>query len=131
MITSDPFTIGNTVIQDTSSPLYIPPTGTYQNDAGQIVPKTLTNTPAYISGENPTAPNSSVFSIGSTTGDTGLLSVSQKTLKSIWDGTTLEDIIFIVVGIILIIAGVFGFDSTRSVITQSGKIAAKTTELTA
>jgi hypothetical protein len=98
-----------------ASYLYVPPVGTYQNDAGQIVSKSTPN-----------------------------VSSTPSTVPSLWKqlatGTgqgagfhlpSLQDATVILVGLILIAAGVFSFKTAQSIIVNTGKLAAKTSELAA
>ena len=119
-------TINGLPSSDTANPYYLPPTGYYQNDAGALVPK---NTPAAGSQAAPSASNSSSPSwwqslknyetstgAAKNAGMFGILGADR----------SLEDYVFIVLGLIVIIAGVFGFDKTQSVIVSAGTTAAKT-----
>ena len=107
-------TINGLPSTDTANPYYLPPTGYYQNDAGALVPKNTpaapSSSPSWLNYLNPTYAGTKVAS---------LFGGSASAL-------TIEDYVFVLLGVILIIAGVFGFDKTQSVIVSAGTTAAKT-----
>jgi hypothetical protein len=115
---------------DLSNPYYLPPTGYYQNDAGALVPM---NTPSSTStGGSQAAPSTSSSSSPSLWQSLKNYETSTGAAKNagmfgiLGADRSLEDYVFIVLGLIVIIAGVFGFNKTQSVIVSAGTTAAKT-----
>jgi hypothetical protein len=113
-------TVDGAPSSDTSSPLYLPPTGYYQADNGSIVPM---NTPSSTA----TVPSTGPGSLGAY-GDAAIAALKAKASSV---GIGLEDWIFIALGFVVIIAGIFGFDKTRTIITTAGKTATKAASLAA
>jgi hypothetical protein len=116
-------TINGLPSTNTSDPYYLPPTGYYQNDAGALVPM---NT---LSAGSQAAPSTSSSSSPSWLNYLNPTYAGTK-VASLFGGSasalTIEDYVFILLGVVLIIAGVFGFDKTQSVIVSAGTTAAKT-----
>lgn len=103
---------------DPRSPYYLPPPGYYQNDAGQVVPNSTPNIPVPISA--PTfssdpigAINNTVSNAVQSTADkiTGGLSID----SFLNTGNSLENIVFILVGLILIAGGVYALASSKAI----------------
>ena len=125
---------------DPRSPLYIPPNGFYQNDGGQLVPNSQANTPT------PSATSqSSSGGLGS-----GILGTPLSMLDNLYGfipgvseitgnvvsgaskqlfGISLEDWVIIVVGLVLIAAGLFAFKTTQTVVTTVGRAAKRGAEI--
>lgn len=70
-----------------------------------------------------------VLSFLTTGGPSGSSTTPAAASKS--GGLGLEDIIFIVLGLMLVAAGIFSFKSTQTVVETAGKMSAKAAELTA
>ena len=115
-------TINGIPSTNTASPYYLPPKGYYQNDAGAIIPNSAVNTP----GASSSAASSTPWYTSALNAIKGY-----ETAKGATVNRGLEDYVFIVLGLIVIIAGVFGLEGTRSIIVNTGKAAAKAGELAA
>jgi hypothetical protein len=104
--------------------LYLPPPGYYQNDAGDVVPKTTPNssTPASTSILSGIA-NGAISSYvkGATNKFSGLKWIAN---------STIEDWVFIVLGLLLIAAGIFAFKQTQTIIQTASKAGSKIAEVT-
>lgn len=125
---------------DPASLLYQPPSGYYQNDAGQLVPNSQANTPATTTPVPNTTSSSGIplFSpmeqaiLSKAFGGTpGAPSISQAAGTPTFFGHSLEDLTIIVVGMILIAAGLFAFKSTQTLITTVGRGARRGAEIAA
>lgn len=113
---------------DPNSPFFVPPVGTYQNNAGQIVPK---NTPSSTFA-TPTIP--AIPAIGSNTTPSSTPTINTASTPSIWSrlsNFSVEDFVFIVLGLLLIAAGVFAFKTTQNIITTGAKYGSKVAEVAA
>ena len=107
-----------------ASPFYVPPTGTYQNNAGAIVPM---NTPS-STFKTPTLPAlPTIQAVGGAAVNAATNAVVQSSSSpSLFSGLTgfnMEDIVFIILGFLLIAAGIFAFKGTQQLIASGGKIA--------
>jgi uncharacterized membrane protein len=119
--------------QDASNPasyLYVPPVGTYQNDAGQIVSKSTPNTTLPATAPTSLATEQSTLSkIGTALSSSlnPLAGVGNLLMGNGANSTfhlpSLEDVVVIIVGFVLIAAGVFAFKSTQTIIQTGGRIA--------
>lgn len=119
-------------VNDPSNPdsaFYVPPAGSYQNDAGKVVSKNTTNTAAggllttksYLDQIKELLGGTIPNSVGEVAGNL------TKTIL----GIDLEDIIFIILGILLIAAGVFAFKQTQVVIQRGAALTRTAAEATA
>lgn len=116
-------TIDGIASTDTASPYYLPPAGTYQNDAGQIVSKSTPNT----SGGNQETVFGDIVQGAKTLAAGTTSSKAQRFLL----GYSVEDAIIIVIGLVLITAGIFGFEKTSTVITGAAGVVKKGVEAAA
>jgi hypothetical protein len=108
---------------DPASPFFVPPAGMMQNDAGQVVP---------VGASTPSTPSSSDMSLSDfnplTTIYTGLIKPVTDSFSNTGKqilGIDLEDVIFIVLGLLLIAAGLFAFKGTQTIIQKGANIASK------
>lgn len=123
---------------DPQSAYYVPPAGMMQNNAGQVVPISPAQT--FASPTSTATPTTNSTPQQLTYDDLKNIAINGGQGKSLLDKAmekagfslpSLEDTIFIIVGLILIGAGVFAFKQTQSVINIAtgaakgvGKIAA-------
>jgi hypothetical protein len=119
---SDPFY--STDSSNPESAFYTPPVGTYQSNTGAVVPNTT------LSSTFPTAPTlvspSTASSAATASSSPGIVATAKHAISS-----NLENIIFILLGLMLIAAGIFSFKSTQTIISTTGKYAAKAGEVAA
>jgi hypothetical protein len=104
---------------DPASAFFVPPSGTIQNNAGAIVPAN-TPTAAPVTTPIPAAVSSAASS-------------GKNAILSIWGIITgnVENGIFVLLGLLLIAAGVFAFKSTQTIAVSAGKLGAKAAEVAA
>lgn len=107
---------------DPNSAFYVPPSGTYQANSGAVVP---TSTPSTL-GTTPTASTTNTdTSTAIPTTSTSILGGVMSAMNPLsgFKLPSLENVIFLIVGIILIAAGLFAFKQTQNVIETGGRIA--------
>lgn len=113
---------------DPASAFYVPPTGSYQNDAGAVIPVSQTNT---VSQMTPTqmaaAAQANLISGINKNGFSSNpgFAFGAPVIKSFFGNLAIESIVFMILGLLLIAAGVFGFKQTSNIITSAGKTAAE------
>jgi hypothetical protein len=138
----DPFYQNNP--SNPSSAFYVPPTGYYQNDAGQLVPNSTPATnypttasalastnnsmPTMVSAQPIGKMQQTAMDVGNAFG--GLSDSTNNAIATIFNHS-LEDWIFIVLGLMLIAAGIFSFKQTQQLIQTSGQLAGKVAEVAA
>ncbi len=109
---------------DPASPFYVPPVGTYQSNSGALVPMS-TPSSTFKSPSLPTLPT--IQAVGgaavNTATNAAVQAASGLSFLSRLSNFSVEDAVFIVLGLLLITAGVFAFKSTESLIQTGGKIA--------
>lgn len=130
-----------------ASPFFVPPAGTYQNNAGQIVPNSTASstfsTPSTSQASSPSTTSNYFQNVlsylvggtpnGLSTNDS--VGVSTPSIQVVGSNktssTTLQNIIFIVIGLILIVAGLFTFKTTQQVVDVAVKTSKRAAEIAA
>ena len=119
-------TINGVPSDDTESPLYLPPSGYYQADDGSIVPM---NTPSSTAAKTttPSSGSGGLFDPSAALQKAKAFLGLANSASGLATGGkyTLEDTLFLVIGLILIVAGIFGFEKTATVIQTVGSTTAK------
>ena len=108
------------------SPYYVPPAGMYQNNAGQVVPNSVPNITF------PTSPTLATVGTSPVTAASVIAASTPST--SIWTSLknfSLEDGVFIILGLILIIAGIFSFKATQDAVKSGVSAGSKIAEVAA
>ena len=116
---------------DPNSPFFVPPVGTYQNNTGAIVPRStpsqIFSTPSTQSTTNFTPEQTSAMNEDASTvagqgiSPSTVQSMATNGVLSTLAKLTVENIVFIIVGIIMIAVGLLAFKQTQTVIDLGGK----------
>lgn len=121
-------TVDGVPSQNTASPFYLPPPGYIQADNGQIVPQGTLN-------QSSLPPLPGMTGAISSANSGGVIGTAQKAFNSVKGfltpsnvsktlfGIDLEDGVFIVLGLLLIAAGIFAFDKTRDIVVGGARAA--------
>jgi len=118
---------------DPRSPLYIPPNGFYQNNGGQLVPNSQANDGSQPIGQLVSTPaahqiGSSAYNPPGYNSPTNPISGWVTQIES-WLVSHAENVVVVIVGLILIAAGLFAFKSTQTAITTVGRAAKRGAEI--